>query len=147
MGFLSADLSSTELVKRFEDFTSTLVNNIFPLKTVTVSDKDKVYFTEELRKLRRQRQRIYRKSGRTQKYLEIKSKFDALLRKEVKKYQQKVQNEVLEGTRNSCYSALRKLGVGGKSADKTFTLPNHAEDELSPLQSAEKFAVCCISRV
>ena len=45
-----------------------------------------------------------------------------------------------EGKRASSYSALRKLEVGGFSKQSNFTLPNHAEEELSPLQSAERLA-------
>ena len=125
---------STELVNQFELYTSLL-------KTVTVSDMDKPYMTEQLKKLRRQRQRVYSKSGRSQKYLEIKSQFDLKLKAEVKKYQDKVKSEVTEGKRNSCYAALRKLGVGGKDISKnTFTLPSHADNDYTPEQSAEKFA-------
>ena len=111
------------------------------MKTVTISEQDKPYFTEELRKLRRLRQRIYCKEGRSPKYLDAKSQFDKKLRAEAKKYQIKVQNEVLEGKINNCYSALRKLGVGVNSCgDKSFSLPSHTETYLSPQQSAELFA-------
>ena len=49
--------------------------------------------------------------------------------------------EVAEGKRNNSYKALRKLESGenlGKSAN--FILPSHSEENLSPLQSAEKLA-------
>ena len=139
--FLSPGMSSTDLVDAYEKYTSNLVNNIFPLKTVTVSEKDKPYFTEELKKLRRQRQRIYCKSGRSPKYLNIKAQFDQKLKAEAAKYQQKIQAEVLEGKRNNAYSALRKLGVGvNDCGDNGFTLPSHAENNLSPQQSADLFA-------
>ena len=138
---LEPHMSSTELVEQFEQYTYQLVDSVFPLKTVTVSDRDKPYMTEELKKLRRQRQRIYSKSGRSPKYLEIKAQFELKLRTEAKKYHEKVEAEVTEGKRSSSYSALRKLGVGGKDIGKnSFTLPSHAEDELSPQQSADIFA-------
>jgi hypothetical protein len=139
--FLSPGMSSTDLVDAYEKYTSNLVNNIFPLKTVTVSEKDKPYFSEELKKLRRQRQRIYCISGRSPKYLNIKAQFDQKLKAEAAKYQQKIQAEVLEGKRNNAYSALRKLGVGvNDCGDNGFTLPSHAENNLSPQQSADLFA-------
>ena len=132
---LEPHMSSTELVEQFEQYMYTyqLVDSVFPLKTVTVSDRDKPYMTEELKKLMRQRQRIYSKSGRSPKYLEIKAQFELKLRTEAKKYHEKVETEVTEGKRSSSYSALRKLGVGGKDIGKnSFTLPSHAEDEFPP---------------
>ena len=97
--------------------------------------------TEELRVIRRQRQRVYRKQGRSQKYLDLKSKFDDKLKSEAEKYRQKIMTEVTEGKRNNSYSALRKLESGdnrGKNSD--FTLPSHAEENMSPIQSAERLA-------
>ena len=91
--------------------------------------------------MRRQRQRIYRKSGRSPKYIEIKSKFDLKLRQAADKYHAKIEAEVREGKRNNSYSALRKLGGGGKSAGyQSFSLPSHIEDDLSPEQCANRFA-------
>ena len=139
--FLAPDLSSSELVQAFQDHTSKLVENIFPEKTVKFSNFDKPYFTEELRRIRRQRQRIYRKSGRNQEYIEIKKRFDQKLKLEAEKYKQKILAEVKEGKRNNSYSALRKLETGvnvGKNSN--FTLPEHVEEDLSAFQSAERLA-------
>ena len=139
--FFTPQMSPTDLVDAYEKYTSQLISQVFPTKTVTISDKDKPYMTEELKKLRRQRQRVYCKTGRSPKYLNIKSQFDLKLRVEAKKYQERIVAEVLEGKRTSSYSALRKLGVGGKNiGDNSFTLPNHAEEDLSTQQSADRLA-------
>ena len=69
-------MSSTELVNTFENHTQLMVENIFPEKTITVTNFDKPYMTQELKKLRRQRQRIYRKEGKSCKYIEIRQKLD-----------------------------------------------------------------------
>ena len=59
-----------------------------------------------------------------------------------KKYQTKIQDEVKEGKRGSGYKALRKLGnkpgEGPKSA--SITLPAYAEQNLTPVQGANKLA-------
>ena len=139
--FLTPQMSSSELVEAFEVYTSKQINGVFPLKTVTISNKDKPYFTEELKRLRRQRQRVYRKQGKSPKYLSLVSEFDLKLKAEAKKYQDKIQADVLEGKLGSSYSALRKLGAGCKdNGDNGFTLPSHAEDDLTPQQSADRFA-------
>ena len=135
------EMSPTALVEVFQTYTKSLVNEIFPQKTVSISEKDLPYMTEELKLLRRQRQRIYRKVGRAPKYIEVKTKFDLKLRQAAQKYNEKIKAEVLEGKRTSCYSALRKLGGGGKNTGHaSFTLPSHIEDDLSPQECADRFA-------
>ena len=118
-----------------------MIETIFPEKTVTVSNYDKPFITEELKLLRRQRQRAYRKGGRSAKYLELKSKLDMKIKTEAEKYKQKILSEVATGKRGNSYKALRKLESGGKSGKSAnFTLPSHAEENLSSEQSAEKLA-------
>ena len=80
------EMSPTALVEVFQTYTKSLVNEIFPQKTVSISEKDLPYMTEELKLLRRQRQRIYRKVGRAPKYIEVKTKFDLKLRQAAQKY-------------------------------------------------------------
>ena len=139
--FLAPDLSPSELVDAFQNNTSSLIENIFPEKTVKISSFDKPYFTEELRQIRRQRQRIYRKCGRSKKYLEMKQKFYQKLKREADKYVKKILSEVADGKRNNAYAALRKLETGESvSKSSNFTLPDHAEENLSDLQSAERLA-------
>ena len=80
--FLLPEMSLTELVGCFVDYTQKMIEETFPEKTVTISDWDKPFMTQELKHLRRQRQRIYRKGGRTPKYLDLKSKFDLKIKAE-----------------------------------------------------------------
>ena len=139
--FLAPNMSSTQMVAAFEKHSSSLIENIFPEKTVTISEWDKPYMTEELKLLRRKRQRTYRKGGRSAKYLDLKHKFDQKLKVEAEKYRQKIISEVQEGKRSNSYAALRKLETGNNVGKKSnFTLPSHAEEELTPAQSAERLA-------
>ena len=71
--FLAPNMSSTQMVAAFEKHSSSLIENIFPEKTVTISEWDKPYMTEELKLLRRKRQRTYRKGGRSAKYPLLKA--------------------------------------------------------------------------
>ena len=139
--FLAPYMLSTQMVAAFEKHSSSLIENIFPEKTVTISEWDKPYMTEELKLLRRKRQRTYRKGGRSAKYLNLKHKFDKKLKVEAEKYRQKIISEVQEGKRSNSYAALRKLETGNNVGKKSnFTLPSHAEEELTPAQSAERLA-------
>ena len=140
--FLGPNLSSTELVDLFEKYTSSLIETTFPEKTITISNYDEPYITEELKLLRRQRKRTYRKNGRNAKYLQLLKTYVQKVKLEAQKYHQKILNEIAEGKRNNSYAALRKLEYGGNVGKKNaFTLPSHAEDDLSPVQSAERLAV------
>ena len=100
-------MSSTQLVEVFEKQTSALIEQTFPEKTIKISEFDQPFITEELKLIRRQRIRAYRKGGRSSKYIEIAEKFDLKIKLEAKKYHQKILNEVSEGKRNNSYSALR----------------------------------------
>ena len=133
-------MTSTELVEVFEKYSSGLVDQFFPEKEVLISDKDKPYMTEELRLLRRQRQRVYAKWGKTDRYFNLQSLFDQKLKQEAEKYRIKIDTEVSEGKRGNSYSALRKLDYGTQNCKQSFSLPNYEEEELSPAQSAERLA-------
>ena len=137
---LAPEMSSTELVEAFENHASNLIEHTFPEKKITVSDRDKPYMTEELKSLRRQRQRLYRKSGRSSKYLAVRNQFDAKLKLEAEKYRLKILAEVAQGKRTNSYAALRKLEFGSVVKNGNFKLPVHDEEDLSPSQSAERLA-------
>ena len=99
------------------------------------------FFTEELRQIRRQSQRICRKFGRCKKYIEIKNRFDLKLKLEAQKYTQKILTEVLEGKRKNASAALRRLDTGVNTGQNShIPLPGQAEEDLSAFQSAERLA-------
>ena len=129
------------MVQRFQDTMKTLVENSFSEKQITIKSDDKPYFKENLRRLKRQRQREYYKHGRSMKYLELKEKFEEKLKIEKLKYIQKVCSEVVEGSRGSKYPALQRLGFRpGQESESRFVLPEHADHNLSPSQSSEIIA-------
>ena len=138
--FLELNSSPTALVGEFQNHCSTLVEHFFPLKTVKISSFDKPFFNDRLRLLRRQRQREYRKSGRSIKYLKLKSEFLEAFEFEAHKHKEKVISEVVDGTRGSAYKALKKLCSKDDDTDTTFEIPSHLESNLSAEESAELLA-------
>ena len=88
-------MTSTELVESFQNFTGNMIENFFPEKTVTISDRDKPYMTEDLKLLRRQRMRAYSKGGRCEKYLALLKRFESKMRLKniIKRYCVKWQRE------------------------------------------------------
>ena len=124
--------SSTQLVSLFQEHCTTLVEEHFPRKNVVISSHDLPFFNKRLRLLQRQRQREYRHSGKSEKYLKIKKAFDEALEKAAHTYKDKIIDEVREGKRGSAYKAIKKLDTNSQN-DEGFFLPAHAEAGLSNL--------------
>ena len=95
---MTSEMTSTELVEAYQNYTSYQVEQYFPEKEVRVSEQDKPYFTEELRNLRRRRQRAYHEGGKNQKYVDIRNEFNKKLKQAAEKYRIKIIDEVSEGT-------------------------------------------------
>ena len=103
--------------------------------------QDLPYFTEDLRKLKRKRQRAYRKGKRSALYIRLKAQFEEKLLKEAMKYKERIFNEVREGKRSSGYKAIRKLGDRpGQTGQKKVVLPAYVELGLTDRQSADRLA-------
>ena len=67
--------------------------------------------------------------------------FDKKFQREALKYHEKLENEILNGERKSCYAALGKLGDGpGQDNTSVFSLPSHIEKRYTAAQSAEVIA-------
>ena len=119
---MNAELNSTSLVDAFENFTGDLVNDCFPEKVITITEFDKPYMTQELKQLRRKRQRVYRRAGKCDQYIALKKEFDSKLKREAEKYHIKILEEVSDGKRGNPYKALRKLELGYKECKNSFSL-------------------------
>ena len=133
----------TNMVEIFQTSNKSLVDQIFPEKQVQVGPNEKPYFTEELRHLKRQRQRAYEKYGRqSRKYKYLRQIFDQKLLNEAKKYRTKIENEVKDGKRGSGYKAIRKLGNRPSEPwmRPEVVLPSYQEQQLTPLQAANRLA-------
>ena len=140
---LKDSMDSTELVDTFVKISVKLVEDSFPQKEILVGPEDKPYFTEELRQLKKRRQRAYRRYGkRSNKYIQLEERFSDRLKHEAFKYQQKIVSDVREGKRSSAYKAIRKLGnrPGEQWKRPAINLPTYTEQNLTPLQAANKLA-------
>ena len=139
---LKDGLNSTQMVDVFEDAAEKLVNENFPKKSVTVRQGELPYFTEELKAMRRKRNRIYQQSGKSERYYRIKAEFETKVKSEAQKYKNRILCEVNDGKRGSGYSAIRKLGNGPSDWDKKkeFQIPSYCEKGLTPQEAANRLA-------
>ena len=121
--------------------TGEILNTFCPEKVCVSRPNEKPWVNESMKILKRKFQREYERKGKTLKYSDLKHSYDAKLANERRKYHLKIQNDVRNGDRNSSYAALRKLGVRpGEASLNTFTLPGHADQNLTARQSAEIIA-------
>ena len=141
LDFLNSALTPTELVELLQSYFKAAVEGTFPLKKIVVSPDDKPWFTEDLRKLKRQRQRIYLKHGKSPAYCKVMQKFEEMMASERNKYKDKILRELAEGKRGSSYAGLKKLSMApGDISETGFQLPNHVEQGWSNQQSVEAIA-------
>ena len=68
------------MVEQFQNILQELVSSTFPEKTITIYPDDKPWFTEKLRKMKRDRKRLYEKWGKTEKYLACQKNLMSLLK-------------------------------------------------------------------
>ena len=132
-------LQIDHMVEAYQNKMNTLLSEIFPLKTITISDQDKPWFNEQLRQIKRQRLREYEKHGLSNKYWSIVDSFEKLFKTERAKYFEKIRDEVTNGERGSIYPILKRLSHRpGDPPLSGFLLPDHAQ--LSHTQAAEIIA-------
>jgi hypothetical protein len=142
---LQPNMSADKMVEAFQSAALRLVDEHFPQKQVTVIEGDQPYFTEELRQLRRRRDRAYQRGGKSSAtYLSLQNRFQMKLNSEAGKYKDKIIKEVSDGKRGSAYKAIRKLGESKADSDqkKEFTIPAYIEEGLTPQQAANRLADC-----
>lgn len=131
-----------EQAQFLQKILSDKVDIFFPQKTFRVSLKDKPFITKELKQLDRAKKRVYRKQGRSRKYLDLKEKFDTKYAKAAVDHLEK-NSKLLKTTNPSkAYATLKKMGAqpGDCEDDGTFTLTEHIDMNLSVKQSVEKIA-------
>ena len=61
-------LQVDRMVETYQNITDNILSETFPLKSITISDQDKPWFNEQLRRIKRQRLREYQKHGLSDKY-------------------------------------------------------------------------------
>ena len=137
-----AELPINKMVEEFETAASRLVDQTFPTKQITIIEGDQPFFTEEKRVLRRQRDRVYQRAGKSVLYHSIQKKFQTKLKNEARKYKLKIIEEVRNGTHSSASAAIRKLGETSADRDqrKELKIPAYLEDGLTPQESANRLA-------
>ena len=141
---LSEKENPTELVNKFDEYNAKVIDAFFPTKNVKVSKCDKAWMNQQLKNLRRQKQREYRKKGISPKYEELERKFEEIKRKEIGKQRERILKSIKEGSTNKAYKALRKLGTEMEE-NEDFLIPVIDDENVAPKEAAEKLAAHFVS--
>ena len=130
------DLS--KIVSEFCQITNTILDKVFPVKKKKVFEKDKPWMTKNLHKLRRKKQRIYAKEGRSLKFKEMHQEFLQMKKKEIVKMKEKLK-ESFRDSKKGIYKKLRDLGTK-KQEENDFPIEEVDDLGLNPKETADYVA-------
>ena len=134
--------SPTDQVAALEKLVSDKVETIFPMKEIKIYKNDKEFMNKELRKIRRQKCREYRRNKKSEKYLKLQQDFINLKNENSSKFIKKIE-ELKECNLSQFYKKIKQVGARlgeNVTSSSTFTLPSHLEQNLDPASAAEEIA-------
>ena len=118
------------------------LDKYFPEKVIKYSNRDLPFITSDIKYYDRRVKREYRKHCKSDKYLQLKDKYDRKFQTAAKNYLQKNVTELKESNPGKSFSILKRMGAppGSCNDEGTFTLQNHLEQNLSTEDSIEQIA-------
>ena len=102
---LPPDLSPDELVSRFENKMSELINALFPLRNVRYRSNEPPWISDSIRRLSRLKKRLYKRSGKSETWCRLRDRIEAMIETSKENF---VAREAEAGTNNRSYFAAVK---------------------------------------
>ena len=135
-------INPTEQVRELEQIFQEKLDAFCPEKNIKYSNCDLPFITSDIKYCDRRVKREYRKHGRSEKYLNLKEKYDRKFRNAARNYMQKNVTDLKLSNPGKSYSILKRMGAppGSCESEGTFTLQNHQEQNLSTEESIEQIA-------
>ena len=106
-----------------------VVEKCFPQKVLKVSSDDRPWWTEQLQKLHRAKKRVYRTERKSQKWMTMEKRFQAMKTKAKKSFYHKMVNDMIEKEQNQWYSQLKRLTNKGKTDQIVVDQISHLSDK------------------
>ena len=134
---LPSHLGPDELVDRFQAWTGALTDELFPLKTVRVRSNEHPWITDGIRRLGKQKVRVYKREGKSQLWHNLCARQERLIEDSKSTYVDKIE----EGGPNTrkYFEAVKKLGTAPTASSTGWDLP-HLFPDCSPAQAGEEAA-------
>ena len=133
--------TTTDMVAKLEEVISTKVDAIFPQKSIRVYEGDKEWMDSELRSLRRQKSREYVKNKKSEKFIELNKKFNAMKEENSKNFVETKVEAMKSLSLSKFYKKIKEIGARlGECNKSTFSITSHVEQSLDANQAAEKIA-------
>ena len=130
---------SSEMAEKLIELVEEKMEEICPLEEIKITQLDGKITSLALQKLTRAKKREYNKHGFSKRFHELKKKMKERMKIEGEKALDKVfENSKGKGTK-WIREASRLSARPGEDTSKTFTLPSHVKDNLTPEESAEAF--------
>ena len=104
-------MNPSDQVRRFEAKLMNDLETCLPLKKLKISSYEKPWINCELKYLDRRKKREYAKNGRSEKYLDIKAKFDKKFKEAAGRHINKNVNKLKLSNPGKAYKILKKMGA------------------------------------
>ena len=134
--------TTTQQDEAFQKVLLRILDKTCPVKTVRLRTEDKPYMTKEIKILDRQRRREYSKRGKSDKYLDLKKRYDKKMKAACQDFLDKNVRALLESAPGKAYAILKRLGAqpGDKIDATSFEIPEHVSLGLTAAESADRIA-------
>ena len=128
-------------VEEWERRVHNKLDEICPTKKVKLNNRDKPFFTGDLKDEFRRLCRSYRKTGKSKLFLDRKLKFNENYKKAAAKYLKKNVASILNDNPGKASRVLKQVGArpGDCQLGGSFRLSNHSEQNLTIEESIERY--------
>ena len=118
------------------------LDRLCPMKEGKVGSQDKAWVSQEIKQIKRRKQREWVKRGKTEKYKQLSKQFDEKYNAAAKHYLRSKIDALKEAKPGKAFKILKDMGAqpGDCTDNHSFSLPSHQEQNLTPKQAAEEIA-------
>ena len=126
---LPPNLTADEMIERFQKWNMDLTDELFPLKTVRCRSNEAPWVTEGIRRVSKQKKRVYKRGGKSALWRHLDARMSLMLEDTKLAFVDKMSES---GTSTKKYfSAVKALGTASKGKDWSITdlFPGRTEAE------------------
>jgi hypothetical protein len=136
------DGSTTAQVAAYEKIVEEKVEQLFPEKTIRITNKDKDFITAELKTLDRKKKREWSKKGRSALYIQLRKEFRDKYKQAASAYLKKCVSDMKIEHPGKAAATLKRMGAqpGDCLEGGSFTLLSHIRENLTVKQQLERLS-------